>query len=62
MTKDPTLADPITFALLPIGIFVNAAAMDSEDLFFRVKIVLDTDFFRHKCICHAEAHPVTVDK
>ena len=62
MTKNPTLVDPVTLALLPIRIFVDAAAMDSEDLLLRVEIVLDTDVFRSKRVRHAKAHPVAVDK
>ena len=62
MTKNPALVDPVTLALLPIRIFVDAAAMDSKDLLLRVEIVLDTDVFRSKRVCHAKAHPVAVDK
>ena len=62
MTKNPALVYPISLALFPIRIFVNATAMGGEDLLLRIEIVLDTDIFRGKRVCHAEAHPVAVDK
>ena len=43
MTKNPALVYPISLALFPIRVFVNATAMGGEDLLLRIEIVLDTD-------------------